>query len=73
MCSCVILYALTAAGILPGDCPGHTGFTGTSLWLDPSRDLLFVLLANRVHPRVSSRNFQLVRRGFHRLAVRAAS
>jgi CubicO group peptidase (beta-lactamase class C family) len=31
---------------------GHTGFTGTSLWMDPERDLLIVLLTNRVHPVV---------------------
>ncbi|MBM0235975.1 serine hydrolase [Micromonospora sp. ATA32] len=29
---------------------GHTGFTGTSLLVDPSRDLVVVLLTNRVHP-----------------------
>jgi len=29
---------------------GHTGFTGTSLWIDPARDLYVVLLTNRVHP-----------------------
>ena len=29
---------------------GHTGFTGTSLWVDPARDLYVVLLTNRVHP-----------------------
>jgi CubicO group peptidase (beta-lactamase class C family) len=29
---------------------GHTGFTGTSIWLDPTRDLVVVLLSNRVHP-----------------------
>ncbi len=29
---------------------GHTGFTGTSLWMDPERDLFVVLLTNRVHP-----------------------
>ena len=28
---------------------GHTGFTGTSLWIDPDRDLYVVLLTNRVH------------------------
>ena len=32
---------------------GHTGFTGTSLWMDPGRDLIIVLLANRVHPTVN--------------------
>ncbi len=29
---------------------GHTGFTGTSLWIDPERDVYVVLLTNRVHP-----------------------
>ena len=29
---------------------GHTGFTGTSIWVDPSRRLVVVLLTNRVHP-----------------------
>ncbi len=28
---------------------GHTGFTGTALWIDPERDLIVVLLTNRVH------------------------
>jgi SSS family transporter len=30
---------------------GHTGFTGTSLWMDPASDTFVVLLANAVHPR----------------------
>ncbi len=29
---------------------GHTGFTGTSMWMDPERDFFIVLLTNRVHP-----------------------
>ena len=28
---------------------GHTGFTGTSIWVDPERDLNVVLLTNAVH------------------------
>jgi len=31
------------------DSYGHTGFTGTSLWIDPTRDLTVVLLTNRVY------------------------
>lgn len=31
---------------------GHTGFTGTSLWLDPESKTYVILLANSVHPRV---------------------
>jgi CubicO group peptidase (beta-lactamase class C family) len=35
---------------------GHTGFTGTSLWIDPEQELYIVLLTNRVHPtRVNDR------------------
>jgi CubicO group peptidase (beta-lactamase class C family) len=29
---------------------GHLGFTGTSLWIDPDRELIVVLLTNRIHP-----------------------
>ena len=31
---------------------GHLGFTGCSLWIDPQRDLIIVLLSNRIHPAV---------------------
>lgn len=31
---------------------GHLGFTGCSLWIDPARDLIVVLLSNRIHPAV---------------------
>ena len=34
---------------LSGKSYGHTGFTGTSLWIDPERDLFVILLTNRVH------------------------
>ncbi|MEZ5070394.1 MAG: glycoside hydrolase family 3 N-terminal domain-containing protein [Bacteroidales bacterium] len=33
---------------------GHTGFTGTMVWMDPECDLLFVFLSNRVHPDQSN-------------------
>lgn len=32
---------------------GHTGFTGTMLWVDPDEDLIYVFLSNRVHPSAS--------------------
>jgi len=44
---------------------GHTGFTGTSLWIDPERDLYFVLLSNRLHPTRDNDLIQPVRRAFH--------
>lgn len=36
--------------LLPLGSFGHTGFTGTSLWIDPATGLFVVLLSNRVHP-----------------------
>jgi CubicO group peptidase (beta-lactamase class C family) len=44
---------------------GHTGFTGTSLWIDPDRDLYVVLLTNRVHPTRDNNRIQPVRRALH--------
>ena len=39
-----------SAGIHMGERAfGHTGFTGTSLWIDPDRELFVILLTNRVH------------------------
>ena len=29
---------------------GHSGFTGTIVWLDPEYDLLYIFLSNRIHP-----------------------
>ena len=37
-------------GRLPIGSFGHTGFTGTSLWLDPGSDTFILLLANAIHP-----------------------
>jgi CubicO group peptidase (beta-lactamase class C family) len=34
---------------------GHTGFTGTSIWIDPERAVFIILLTNRVHPTRESR------------------
>jgi len=66
------VHSGAARGILPSSAPGHTGFTGTSVWLDPREGRFFVLLTNRVHPEVEPRDFQRLRRGFHRLAIRVA-
>jgi CubicO group peptidase (beta-lactamase class C family) len=44
---------------------GHTGFTGTSLWIDPANDLYVVILTNRVHPTREGEGIQDVRRALH--------
>lgn len=45
---------------------GHTGFTGTSLWIDPAKDLYVVILSNRVHPsRDNNEGIRQIRRALH--------
>lgn len=40
---------------------GHTGFTGTSLWIDPAQDVFIILLTNRVNPTRENRKIGQVR------------
>ena len=42
--------ANSAGHVLQRPAFGHTGFTGTSIWVDPSRNLFIILLTNRVNP-----------------------
>ncbi len=44
---------------------GHTGFTGTSLWIDPVLDLFVVLLTNRVNPTRENHGHIALRRAVH--------
>jgi beta-N-acetylhexosaminidase len=44
---------------------GHTGFTGTSLWIDPERDLFVVLLTNRVYPTRANDKIRQLRPAVH--------
>ena len=53
----------TAGSLMSRESFGHTGFTGTSIWIDPVNDLFVILLTNRVHP---------TRRSYKIGAVRAA-
>ncbi|MEQ1762626.1 MAG: serine hydrolase [Pyrinomonadaceae bacterium] len=49
---------------------GHNGFTGTSLWIDPVKDRIFVLLTNRTHNHpLPFTNINSVRRRFHDIAI----
>jgi CubicO group peptidase (beta-lactamase class C family) len=48
---------------------GHTGFTGTSLTIDPERELAIVLLTNRIHPDANNFAINTVRPRFHNLVA----
>jgi CubicO group peptidase (beta-lactamase class C family) len=58
---------------MSGAAIGHTGFTGTSLWIDPSADTYAVLLTNRVHPSRDNDAILRVRPAFHDAVIAALS
>ena len=60
-----MLPTSSCGGRMSGRAFGHTGFTGTSLWLDPDQGRYAVLLTNRVHPTRSNDAIQRVRPAFH--------
>jgi CubicO group peptidase (beta-lactamase class C family) len=63
-----------ATDVLSATAFGHTGFTGTSLWVDPEQDIFLVLLTNRVHPRRERpAGIARVRRAFHAAALQSVS
>jgi serine-type D-Ala-D-Ala carboxypeptidase len=47
------------------DSVGHTGFTGTSIWMDLEKDVIAILLTNRVHPKRDNDKIKLFRPLFH--------
>jgi CubicO group peptidase (beta-lactamase class C family) len=50
---------------------GHTGFTGTSLWIDPERELVVALLTNEVYHGRANRRIGALRSALHRAVVAA--
>lgn len=50
---------------------GHLGFTGTSLWIDPRKGLIVVLLTNRVHPTRANDAIKVFRPQLHDAVVQA--
>lgn len=62
----------TAGVSLSRDSFGHLGFTGTSLWVDPQKERIFILLTNRTHARaLPFANINSARRAFHEIAAEA--
>jgi serine-type D-Ala-D-Ala carboxypeptidase len=49
-----------AGNYLSGSAYGHTGFTGTSIWIDPERDMFVILLTNRVHAARAKRPAKVI-------------
>lgn len=62
----------TAGEFLPINSFGHLGFAGTSLWIDPENERIYILLTNRTHARpLPFANINDARRRFHELAANA--
>jgi len=50
---------------------GHLGYTGTSLWIDPERQLSITLLTNRTWPDCTNQSIKQVRPSFHDAVIEA--
>lgn len=51
---------------------GHTGYTGTAVWVDPTENLVYIFLSNRVNPKVNNRLSTLdIRPRIHDVIYRA--
>jgi len=50
---------------------GHTGYTGTSIWADPERNLFVVFLTNRVYPTRENTKIQKVRPQLHNAVIKS--
>lgn len=55
----------SAGSFISRDSVGHLGFTGTSFWIDPERQLVMVLLTNRLHPCRENNLIRQFRPVFH--------
>jgi CubicO group peptidase (beta-lactamase class C family) len=66
-----MLPTSSCGSLLSPSAIGHTGFTGTSLWIDWERDLYVVLLTNRVHPSRSNEALLAIRPRVHDAIVRS--
>ena len=55
----------TSGHYFSADSFGHTGFTGTSIWIDPDRHLFVILLTNRVNPTRENEKIRQARPAIH--------
>ncbi len=62
-------WVLSCGDLMSPRTYGHTGFTGTSIWIDPRLKLLVVLLTNRVHPTRENEMILRFRALFHNAVV----
>ncbi|TVY00307.1 serine hydrolase domain-containing protein [Paenibacillus cremeus] len=62
-----------AGDLFSDEAYGHTGFTGTSIFMDPAHDRFAILLTNRVHPSRDNDSIASIRAIYHNLVCLATS
>ena len=65
------LEGSSAGQFFSRDSVGHTGFTGTSIWMDLKKDVIAILLSNRVHPKRDNDKIKQFRPVFHDAVMEA--
>jgi CubicO group peptidase (beta-lactamase class C family) len=60
----------SAGSFFSSNSVGHTGFTGTSVWMDLDRRITVIFLTNRIHPDRSNDKIRALRPGLHNLIMR---
>ena len=50
---------------------GHTGFTGTSIWVDPTRKLFVIFLTNRIYPSRNNKKLYKIRPALHNAIIKS--
>ena len=68
-----MLPSSSCGPLFSGNSIGHTGFTGTSLWIDPVKDVYVVLLTNRVYPTRRNEKLLLLRPRLHSTVLETLS
>ncbi len=59
----------SAGDLIAPDAVGHLGFTGTSFWIDKEKEVIIVLLTNRVHPQRGNEKIRAFRPALHQLIL----
>jgi CubicO group peptidase (beta-lactamase class C family)/beta-glucosidase-like glycosyl hydrolase len=55
------LYSYTTSKSASKQTYGHTGFSGTCVWVDPEEELIYIFLSNRIHPNPRNRKLKKMR------------
>lgn len=66
-------HRIPCGELISGNCFGHTGYTGTSVWCDKDRNLIIIFLTNRVYPSRDNWNIREIRPEIHNAAITIVS